>query len=330
MAISSAIQAVRDISNDLVILPESPSYDEITASYFSELERELTPAAFLTPSSATQVADILKALKPFVNNLKIAIAGSGQQTTPAVANVRDGLTIHLRNLKGIEVNAEKKIVSIAAGERMGDVYETAAASGLGVMGNRHSTGGIGGDALQGRLHLDIDDYVLTISGGLSYFSYARGFVCDDVVNYEVVLGSGEIVNANAENNKDLWVALKGGGSNFGVVTRFDLRAFELGQMWGGKIFYFEPSFKSQIQALVDYLHDPNPDTNIHICISLGYAAAIGGIMCMNDIFNTKPEKPKALEPFADVSPQVDQMKSLRTDSLKGLTTETFGGAAKDR
>lgn len=177
---------------------------------------------------------------------------------------------------------------------------------------------------------DVNHFVLTVPAGLSYFSYARGFVCDDVVNYEVVLSSGEIVNANAEDNKDLWIALKGGGSNFGIVTRFDLRAFELGQMWGGKIFYFEPSFKSQIQALVDYLHDPNPDTTIHICISMGYAAAIGNIMCMNDIFNSKPEKPKALEPFADVSPQVDQMKSLRTDSLKGLTTEAFGGAARNR
>ena len=153
MATSNAIKAIQDISKELVILPENPTYDEITASCFSELERELKPAAFLTPSSATEVAAILKALKPFANDIKIAIAGSGQQTTPGVANVRDGLTIHLRNLRGIEVDAEKKVVSIAAGERMGDVYEKVGASGLGVMGNRHSTGGIGGDAIQSRSHL---------------------------------------------------------------------------------------------------------------------------------------------------------------------------------
>lgn len=172
--------------------------------------------------------------------------------------------------------------------------------------------------------------LLTLVGGLSYFSYARGFVCDNVVNYEVVLASGEIVNANADTNKDLWIALRGGGNNFGIVTRFDLRVFELNQMWGGKLFYFQPSFPGQIQALVDYLHHPNPDINIHICLSLGYAAALGDILCMSDIFCALPEKPKALEPFANIQPQLDGMSTLRIDSLKGFTDEGFAGASSNR
>ena len=171
---------------------------------------------------------------------------------------------------------------------------------------------------------------LTILGGLSYFSYNRGFVCDDVVNYEVVLASGEIVQANEKTNNDLWVALKGGGNNFGIATRFDLRVFEQGPMWGGKLFYFEPSFPSQIRSLVDYLKNPQSETDVHICLSMGYAAALGSIMCMNDIFCSRPVKPKALEPFADVQPQVDQMRTLRVDNLKSFTDEAFGGAAKNR
>ncbi|KAI0384946.1 FAD-binding domain-containing protein [Hypomontagnella monticulosa] len=315
MSVANSIEAVRKISNDLVVLPGTKTYDDITKSYFSELERELKPACFLTPSSASQVADIVKAIKPFAGPSTVAICGSGQQATPTVANVRDGITIHLRNLRGIEVDAEKQIVSIAAGEQMGQVYEKLMASGFGVAGNRHSSGAIGGDALQ---------------GGLSYFSYARGFICDSVANYEVVLASGETVNANAENNRDLWIALKGGGNNFGIVTRFDLSVFKQGDLWGGKIFYFEPSFSRQIQSLVDYLHDPDADVDIHICVSLGYAAAMGAMVCMNDIFCTKPEKPKALEPFADVQPQIDQMRTLRVDNLKNLTTEAFSGAPSNR
>ncbi|RYP26836.1 hypothetical protein DL768_011554 [Monosporascus sp. mg162] len=312
--LSDAIEAMKRISSDLVVLPGSEEYDEITKSYFSELERELKPACFLTPSSVSQVADIVKAIKPFAGRSTVAICGSGQQATPGVANVRHGLTIHLRNLRGIEIDADKKIVSVAAGERMGKVYETVMAAGLGVVGNRHSSGGIGGDAVQ---------------AGLSYFSYARGFVCDNVVNYEIVLASGEIVNANAETNRDLWIALKGGGNNFGIVTRFDLSVFEQGQLWGGKIFYFQNSFSGQIQSLVDYLHNQN-DVDVHICVSLGYAAALGDIMCMNDIFCLNPEKPKALEPFADIQPQIDQMRTLRVDSLKGFTDEAFAGAPANR
>ncbi|KAH8681717.1 hypothetical protein BX600DRAFT_505375 [Xylariales sp. PMI_506] len=315
MSVVSAIEAVKKLSNSLVVLPESSEYDEITKSYFSELERELKPACYLTPTSASQVADILKTIKPFATGLQIAICGSGQQATPAVANVRDGITIHLRHLRGIELDTENNVVSVGAGEQMGRVYEKVMAAGLGVVGNRHSSGGIGGDAVQ---------------GGLSYFSYARGLVCDNIANYEVVLSSGEIVNANTNTNRDLWIALKGGANNFGIVTRFDLNLFEQGKLWGGKLFYFQPSFAGQIHNLVDYLHDPNADVDVHICLSLGYAAALGDILCMNDIFCTKPEKPKALESFADIQLQIDQMNTLRVGSLKDFTDESFSGASSNR
>jgi FAD/FMN-containing dehydrogenase len=62
---------------------------------------------------------------------------------------------------------------------------------------------------------------------LSYYSYDPGFFCENAVNHTMVLASGEIVNANAGINEDLWVVLKGGNSNLGVVTGFDLRIFEL-------------------------------------------------------------------------------------------------------
>ncbi|KAF3005513.1 hypothetical protein E8E14_002687 [Neopestalotiopsis sp. 37M] len=312
---SKAIDAIANLPGDLVVLPGTEKYDEITDSYFSELERELKPRCFVTPSSATQVSTALQTLKPFANEVKIATCGAGQQATPGVANVHDGITIHLRNLRGIDVDTERKIVSIAAGERMGDVYDAVSAAGFAVAGNRHSSGGIGGDALQ---------------GGLSYFSYARGFICDNVVNYEIVLATGEVVNANADSNPDLWIALRGGGNKFGIVTRFDLEIFEQGQLWGGKIFYFQPSFFGQIENLVNYLHEPDGDADIHICLSLGYAAALGDVLCMNDIFCTTPEKPKALEPFADVQPQIDQMRSLRVDNLKAFTDEAFSGASNNR
>jgi FAD/FMN-containing dehydrogenase len=166
--------------------------------------------------------------------------------------------------------------------------------------------------------------------GLSYFSYAHGFVSDNVTNYEVALASGEIVNANASTNKDLWSALKGGGNSFGIVTRYDLAIFPQGDMWGGKVFYYQPSLSSQLQSLVDYLHDPDADTDVHICVSLGYTAMIGDHLCMNDIFSLKPAMPKALEPFANVQPQIDSMKSLRVETLKGLADEGFSGAAANR
>jgi FAD/FMN-containing dehydrogenase len=136
--------------------------------------------------------------------------------------------------QGIQIDEEKKIVSVAAGERMGNVYEKLISLGLGVAGNRHSSGGIGGDAVQVSSRNLSGFFVFISAGGFSYYSYSRGFICDNVVNYEIALASGEIVNANPKDNPDLFAALKGGVGNFGIVTRFDLQAFDQGEMWGGR------------------------------------------------------------------------------------------------
>ena len=89
-----------------------------------------------------------------------------------------------------------------------------------------------------------------------------------VVNFEVVLASGEIVNANAKENSDLWVALRGGGNNLGVVTRFDFRTFEQGNVWGGTLYYFGDSFPGQCEALANELNKPDASKETHLMISM--------------------------------------------------------------
>ncbi|KAI3400355.1 hypothetical protein diail_3372 [Diaporthe ilicicola] len=86
-----------------------------------------------------------------------------------------------------------------------------------------------------------------------------------------------------------------------------------------------------IQSIVAYLQEPAPDVDVHICVSLGYAPMLGDDMCTNDLFYTKPEeKPNALEPFVDMQPQIDQMKTFRVDSLKGFTDEGTAAALANR
>ena len=92
------------------------------------------------------------------------------------------------------------------------------------------------------------DFKFCEPGGQSYFAYARGFVRDNVISYEVVLADGRIVNANTDTNRDLWVALKGGANNFGVVTKFDLRVFSQGQLWGAKFSTSNPAFQAKSRA----------------------------------------------------------------------------------
>jgi hypothetical protein len=73
-------------------------------------------------------------------------------------------------------------------------------------------------------------------GGLSFFQGIYSLACDNIVNHEVVLSNGTILNANTRENADLHKALKGGNNNFGIVTRFDVRAFPQGRIWSGHTY----------------------------------------------------------------------------------------------
>lgn len=167
-----------------------------------------------------------------------------------------------------------------------------------------------------------------ISGGLSFFGSREGFVCDNVVNYEVVLASGKVVNANAKENSDLFKALKGGGNNFGVVTRFDMRTFKQGPFWGGSAFYFADQFPSQVEALVNEVTKPDASEETHIMISLFFAEEIAKGMGLNQAlglnqayYSQEVEKPPVLEPFVAMQPQIDQLNSMRMITLKGAAEE---------
>lgn len=133
------------------------------------------------------------------------------------------------------MSADRKKTSIGPGNRWADVYTKLDAQGLAVPGGRFGTVGVGG---------------LVTGGGVSFFSGRYGFVCDSVVNYELVLPYGKVVNVNALSSPDLFKALKGGSNNFGVVTRFDIKSFESGRFWGGEIIYPISTMPQQISAFV--------------------------------------------------------------------------------
>jgi hypothetical protein len=124
-------------------------------------------------------------------------------------------------------------------------------------------------------------------------------------------------------NADLFVALRGGGNNLGIVTRFDLRTFKQGPFWGGAIFYYPLSFPGQVEALVTELKKPDASVETHIMISLFFAAQFGQVMGLNQAYYTQEvEKPAVLDPFTtNVQPQIDQLNSMRMTNLKDAADE---------
>ncbi|KAI1877389.1 hypothetical protein JX265_003397 [Neoarthrinium moseri] len=301
--------------NAQLVLPNTTAFTALNTSYLSSAQADLQPRAIFLPRDRDDVVKFVRVVKPYAlqGGVNLAVRGAGQQPALGCNNVDDGITVDLRNLTGIHLKDDDAIVSIGAGERWGEVYSKLQEKGLAVTGSRSSMGGIGG---------------LCLSGGLSFFSTREGFITDNVTNFEVVLASGEVINANAKENTDLFVSLRGGGNNFAIVTRYDMRTFKQGKFWGGTVFYFPNSFPSQVEAYVKELKDPEATDETHIMIGAGYSAAfaqISEVMCMNQVYYTKEvENPPILDPYISMQPQLDQMRSVRMLDLVDAAKEQAG------
>lgn len=101
---------------------------------------------------------------------------------------------------------------------------------------------------------------MTLGGGISHYSNAYGWACDNVESFEVVIASGEIVTASAEEYPDLYWALRGGGNNFGIVTQFNTRTFLQGPMWGGQRAHTEDQWDKLYQAYYNFVINAEKDT----------------------------------------------------------------------
>ncbi|KAK7751514.1 hypothetical protein SLS62_006601 [Diatrype stigma] len=329
MSVEQAVNVLKqEFPSDQLALPGTETYKTSNGSYLSARESDYAPLAIFQPKDTIEVSSFLRIAKE--NGVRFAIRGAGQQPLEACANIQDGITLDLRRLTGVEL--KEGVVSVGAGERWGPVYEKVQAAGLGVGGSRSAKGGIGG---------------LSLAGGLSFFSSREGFICDNVINFEVVLASGAVVQANAQEHPDLWKALKGGGNNFGVVTRFDLRTFPQKPFWGGVVFYLasDSNYPGQVQALVDEIRKPDASEETHIMVNVGYSAQFGDqMMGLNQVYYTGADAasvygggdgskasgdagesaarvPPMLQPFTSVSSQIGQLNSLRMMTLVEGATE---------
>ena len=150
------------------------------------------------------------------------------------------------------------------------------------------------------------------TGGSSYF-IDHGFGCDNVAAYEIVLANGTILNVTKSAYSDLFKALKGGSSNFGIVTSFTIRTFQLGGIWGGNIFYqAEPTLDQQLKAFNEFTANDDYDINAAVQMSISFSPSVGNVF-VNQPFYALPQiNPPALQPFTKIQPQLGNQTALDT------------------
>ncbi|KAF9509516.1 hypothetical protein BS47DRAFT_1349197 [Hydnum rufescens UP504] len=171
---------------------------------------------------------------------------------PGWNTINNGVLIDFFQMKAFSYDPVRDSIFIEPGVLNGEVYDGLQSQGVAPVGGRVNTVGFSG---------------LALGGGLSYLSPSQGWACDRFRSLDVVLTNGRLVTATRTNEySDLFTALKGGGSRFGIVTRYEVDAIHVGTAadktyWGGTINYVGPTSAVAVVKALDALVYSNKDPN---------------------------------------------------------------------
>ncbi len=215
---NESIQSLRGMLRGSLLLPGDPGYDVSRTLWNGMIDR--SPAAIVRAADAADVIQAVNFARD--NDLVLAVKGGGHNIAGKAA-CDGGLMIDLSSMNSVSVDPAAKLARVAPGALLSDFDRETQAHGLSTPTGINSTTGMAG---------------LTLGGGFGWQSRKRGLTIDNLNAVEMVLASGDFVQASATLNTDLFWAVRGGGGNFGVVTSFEYRLHPLGpEVLAGLIVY---------------------------------------------------------------------------------------------
>lgn len=217
MSTPEAIVQFRAQLRGELIEPGNSGYDTARKVYNAMIDKKPRLIA-----KCVDVADVIAAVKfGRASGLRVSVRGGGHNAG-GLGIWDDALTIDLSGIKYVHVDPKSATVRVGGGSTWGDVDHATHAFGLAVPTGIISTTGVGG---------------LTLGGGLGHLTRKLGLTIDNLLGADVVLADGRFVIANAQENSDLFWALRGGGGNFGVVTSFLFKAHPVDTVIAGPMFW---------------------------------------------------------------------------------------------
>lgn len=198
---------IANFAGDLI----GPEHDEFDAARFGwngMIDRK--PALIAGCSSVEDVA--LAVRHAAVHGLQ-AVARGGGHSVSGASLPENGILVDLRGLKRIDVDPDARLARVGGGALLGELDTATQAHALAVTAGVEPETGVGG---------------LTLGGGIGFLSRKLGLTIDNMIGAQVVLADGSVVEASEEEHPDLFWALRGGGGQFGIVTRFDFRLHPIG------------------------------------------------------------------------------------------------------
>jgi FAD/FMN-containing dehydrogenase len=217
MSLEQAITDFRAAFRGAVIEPADAGYDEARKVYNAMIDRRPRLIA-----KCVDAADVMTSVRMAQSNaLRVSIRGGGHNAA-GLGVCDDGMVIDLSPMNYVRVEPASRTVLVGAGCKWSDVDHATHAFGLAVPSGIVSSTGVAG---------------LTLGGGMGHLTRKYGLTIDNLLSVDVVLADGSFVVANAEENSDLFWAVRGGGGNFGIVTSFLFEAHPVGMVCAGPMLW---------------------------------------------------------------------------------------------
>src|SRR3954462_15399621 len=210
-----SIPRLRTLFEDRVITPHDAGYDEARTVFYGGIDRR--PALIVRARGAADVSRVVSLARE--GGMELAVRSGGHSL--AGHSVSDGgIVLDLSRMKAIELDVARRTAWAETGLTAGE-YTTAA----GAYGLATGFGDTGSVVIGG----------ITLGGGIGFLVRKHGLTIDDLLAAEIVTADGRLLRVDAVRHPDLFWAIRGGGGNFGVATRFKLRLHEVDGILGGTL-----------------------------------------------------------------------------------------------
>jgi len=198
-----------------VIAPGDSAYEEARKVFSGTIDRK--PAAIVRVQNSDDISRVVLFAKD--HNMELAVR-SGGHSTAGHSTTDGGIVVDLSLMKSMDIDVKTKTAWAETGLTADEYTRKAAAYGLVTGFGDTGSVGIGG---------------ITLGGGVGYLVRKYGLTIDDVLAADIVTADGNLLRVDTQTHPDLFWAIRGGGGNFGVVTRFQYRLHELKVVLGGML-----------------------------------------------------------------------------------------------
>ena len=225
---SISIPRLRDSFDGRVTAPDDAGYDQARKVFYGKYDRR--PAAIVRPADAAEVAQVVTLAAD--SGLELAVRSGGHSLAGHSVS-EGGIVLDLSEMTALDLDPEGRAAWAQTGLTAGAYTTAVGGHGLATGFGDTASVGIGG---------------LTLGGGVGYLVRKHGLTIDSLLATELVTADGELLRVDEQTHPELFWAIRGGGGNFGVATRFRYRLHELPSIVGGMLLL--PGHAEVIEALV--------------------------------------------------------------------------------